>query len=202
VDGSDQGPWQIATDRESLGPFSHVVNALWEGRLAVDRSAGLPPEAPWSHRYRLALFLRTARDLTLPCAVVATGPFGDVKNYNGRDFYLSWYPAGLVADGTALMPPVIGAENLPDSQSLTNAVFDALGALLPDLATLRSAAQTIEVGGGWVFAIGQGNLSDPAATLHGRSHFGIKRMGSYLSVDTGKYSTAPWMAREIAALLS
>jgi glycine/D-amino acid oxidase-like deaminating enzyme len=199
--GSDQGPWQITTTRGSLGPFSHVVNALWEGRPAVDHSAGLPPDAPWTHRYRLALFLRTARALTLPCAVVATGPFGDVKNYNGRDFYLSWYPAGLVVEGTALTPPMVGAENLPDSQSLTNAIFDALGALLPDLTTLRAAAETIEVGGGWVFAIGQGNLSDPAATLHERSRFGIKRRGSYLSVDTGKYSTAPWMAREVAALL-
>lgn len=201
VEGSDQGPWQIVTNGGSLGPFSHVVNALWEGRPAVDQSVGMTPETPWTHRYRLALFLRAARALTLPCTVVATGPFGDVKNYNGRDFYLSWYPAGLIAEGSALSPPAVGEENLPDSQSLTNAIFDALGALLPDLTTLRAAAETIEVGGGWVFAAGQGKLSDPRATLHKRSQFGIQRKGTFLSVDTGKYSTAPWMAREIAALL-
>jgi hypothetical protein len=27
----------------------------------------------------------------------------------------------------------------------------------------------------------------------------MKRAGTYISVDTGKYSTAPWLARKIAA---
>ena len=52
--------------------------------------------------------------------------------------------------------------------------------------------------GGWVYAAGQGALSDPASSLHRRNEFGIVRLGSYISVDTGKYSTAPWMARKIA----
>ena len=56
--------------------------------------------------------------------------------------------------------------------------------------------------GGWVFAAGQGRLSDPQATLHRRSDFGITRLGSYISVDTGKYSTAPWLARRLADTLA
>ena len=32
--------------------------------------------------------------------MIATGPFGDIKNYNGRDLYVSWYPAGLAIDTT------------------------------------------------------------------------------------------------------
>ena len=43
-----------------------------------------------------------ARSMTCRARIVAVGPFGDVKNYNGRDFYLSWYPVGLVAEGAGL----------------------------------------------------------------------------------------------------
>lgn len=32
-----------------------------------------------------------------PSVIIATGPFGDIKNYNKRDFYLSWYPTGLLS---------------------------------------------------------------------------------------------------------
>lgn len=200
--GSDQGPWYVTSGPERLGPFSHVINALWEGRLAVDQSVGVAPVPPWSHRYRLALFLRTARELTVPCTVVATGPFGDVKNYNGRDFYLSWYPAGLMAEGNAVDPPTLDAAALADRGRLIDAVFDNLGALLPAVATLRDTAEAIDIGGGWVFAAGQGKLSDPSATLHERWRYGVQRRGTYLSIDTGKYSTAPWTARKVAAALA
>ena len=41
-------------------------------------------------------------------------------------------------------------------------------------------------------------MSDPSSTLHRRSDYGVARVGNYVSVDTGKYSTAPWLARSIA----
>ena len=67
-----------------------VVNALWEGPLAIDVTWG------WSlsvvHRFRRCAFVRTREVVDVPGAIVAVGPFGDMKNYNGRDFYLSWYP--------------------------------------------------------------------------------------------------------------
>ena len=200
-DGSDQGPWYLDTPGGRLGPFSHVVNARWEGRLAIDTQLGLAPERPWSHRYRLAVFLRTPRDVDGPCTGIATGPVGDDKNSNGRDFDRSWYPAGLVAVGGDVAPPAMAAQARPDDATIAARILAELQPLLPWTTTLREAAASVEVGGGWVFAAGQGQLSDPASTLHERSQYGIRRLGTYLSVDTGKYSTAPWMARELAAML-
>lgn len=55
--------------------------------------------------------------------------------------------------------------------------------------------------GGWVFAAGRGLLSDPGASLHRRADFGIFRRGSYVSVDTGKYAWAPWLAKTLANTL-
>ena len=55
--------------------------------------------------------------------------------------------------------------------------------------------------GGWVSAAGRGVLSDPRSTLHRRDEFGIVRLGSYVSVDTGKYASAPLLAHRIAQSL-
>jgi hypothetical protein len=49
-----------------------------------------------------------------------------------------------------------------------------------------------------VFARGRGSIGDPRSPLHRRDRFGVERAGSYFSVDTGKYSTAPWLAEQLA----
>ena len=95
----DKG-WRINATPALDGPFDIVINALWEGRAAIDATAGIADGEAWSYRYRQLLFARTARPCDLPSAMIATGPFGDIKNYNGRDLYVSWYPAGLAIDTT------------------------------------------------------------------------------------------------------
>lgn len=195
------GPWGVDTSSGRFAPFDRVVNALWEGRLAVDRTAGVPPPAVWSHRFRQSLFLRTRAPVAAPCVVVATGPFGDVKNYDGRHFYLSWYPEGLRADVSVVSPPSPDDLALPPQEVLAGRILDRLQRLLPWIAVLRAQVQEATVGGGWVFAAGRGALSDPASSLHARASYGVVRRGSYLSVDTGKYSTAPWTAQAIAQAL-
>ena len=130
--------WRPAAGTE--GPFDVVVNALWEGRLAVDASVGLPMPPTWSHRFRLSAFLRTSRDVDVPSTVIATGPFGDVKNYNGRDLYLSWYLTGLVAEGTAVEPPPLPALHEVDRTRIVDEIA-SLGAIVPSVTALRSASR-------------------------------------------------------------
>ncbi len=195
------GPWLIDTDRGLEGPFDAVVNALWQGRPIVDASLGPLPETTWSHRYRLALFVRTLRPLAMPSAVIAVGPFGDTKNYDGRDFYLSWYPAGLRAEGNQVAPPAVRLPDDAERKRIAASTFAELGRLLPSVRSIADNIDELRVEGGWVFAIGAGSLADPDATLHQRYRVGIDHKGSYISVDTGKYSIAPRLAREIVALL-
>lgn len=197
AEGTD-GPWRVETSVGRFEPYDYVINGLWQGRLAIDQTAGLTPAGVWSHRYRQSLFLRSATELTTPCAVIATGPFGDIKNYNGRDFYLSWYPDGLRVDSSAVSPPEVGSFSMPNPQALSASILDHLEALLPWVARIREHAERMSIEGGWVFAAGRGALSDPASTLHRRSDYGVVRLGGYISVDTGKYSTAPWVAHTLA----
>jgi glycine/D-amino acid oxidase-like deaminating enzyme len=183
--------WKIG----SAGSFDFVVNCAWEGLLAIDRMVGLEPEATWSYRYRVSLFAHTKRPVVLPSVLLATGPFGDVKNYDGRNFYLSWYPAGLLAEGQYVCPPKIDVP--ADAERIIESVKSALLNHLPAVRAVFDAADHMVVAGGWVFAKGQGSLSDPASSLHRRDRFGVRSTGTYFSVDTGKYSTAPLLAHEL-----
>jgi hypothetical protein len=175
-----------------------VINALWEGRVAIDRKAGVMPDFDISYRYRLALFVRTAQAVSLPNAVIATGPFGDVKNYNGTEFYLSWYPAGLIANAEGPTPPPLPPRDRAASTNVAIETFAALTELLPGVRNVKANMSDMAVEGGWVVAQGSGALSDPTSKLHQRDRFGVRRYGSYITVDTGKYSTAPWLAKTIA----
>ena len=199
ADGSWEGRWRVRHGAGAEGPYDQVVNALWEGRLLVDASCGLRPEPGWSHRYRLSLFADLERPLDLPSAVLATGPFGDVKNYGNGRFYLSWYAAGLMAEGEEVAPPPI---RLPEPARVIEEVRRGLTGWLPAFEAVFAAPGEILVGGGWVYARGKGALSDPAASLHRRDLFGVTRRGAYFSVDTGKYSCAPWLARKLADQLT
>jgi hypothetical protein len=193
VDAPD-GAWRVAAMPGIDGTFDLVINALWEGRLAVDVTAGLSPPPGWSHRYRLCLFVTTARPLDVSSALVAVGPFGDVKNYDGTHFYISWYPAGLRAEGRELTLPL---PPQPDAESFVREVRAGIGPLVAGVGDIIDSAAEVRIGGGFVFAQAQGALDDAGATIHRRDRFGVRRHGSYLSVDTGKFSTAPWLAQKI-----
>jgi FAD dependent oxidoreductase len=195
------GQWRVETAHYISDPYDYIVNALWEGRMAVDNTAGIVPIGTWSNRYRLSVFVRSTSQIDAPSAIIATGPFGDIKNYNNRDFYLSWYPTGLLVDSSEISPPSPPKLDLTTKNELSVSIMQKLGEFLPGVLQITERIERIDLQGGWVYAAGEGKLSDPKSTLHRRSDFGIKRVGSYLSVDTGKYSTAPWLARKVADLI-
>ena len=192
------GRLRVETGHGIEGPFDRVVNATWEGRLAIDATRGLPPPPTWSHRYRRSLFVRTSEPVSTPSVVIGVGPFGDVKNYDGRSLYLSWYPSGLAAEGFELAPPAVDALGPREEAAVAEAVFTALGAVLPSVRALRARVAEVRVAGGWVYAAGRGPLDDRRSTLHRRDRIGVVRDGAYLSIDTGKYSIAPWIAEQVA----
>ena len=186
---------------EDLRGFDVIVNALWEGRPAIDASLGHLPPAPWSHRFRAAVFARTI-DSSLHSAVLCTGPFGDVKRYADGRLYLSWYRAGLLAEGIAIEPPRDEAGISPGRRAKVQAdTLAALASYFPGVSELSRDPGALEVHGGWVYAIGQGSLADPASSLHQRDKFTISADRGYISVDTAKYSLAPWLAVRVADLI-
>lgn len=199
---SDDGPWRISCTSHVEDTFDWVINALWHGRIAVDAKLGLAPAEPWSHRYRVSAFVRSAARVAIPSAVIAVGPFGDIKNYNGRDFYVSWYDAGLLAEAQSIEPPRAPSLDALSKERITAGIREGLAPFFPHLGDLFREADSVRIEGGYVFAAGHGSLADRSASIHRRDRFGIASRGRYLSVDTGKYSSAPLLAVEIAKALA
>ncbi len=202
VSKSSSGRWVVETVtpdgmKETLGHFLAVVNALWEGRGEIDACVKVVHSESWTHRFRVSLFVRTTASVDLKSTVVAVGPFGDLKNYNGRNLYLSWYETGLLASGHDLRPPAVVPLCAADEMRIADATLDNLGNILPQLQSLRSQIESFEVRGGWVYASGRGKLSSPASGLHRRDRIGVVWKDGYFSIDTGKYSMAPWIAAQV-----
>lgn len=190
--------WHVNTDAGEDGPYSAVVNALWEGRPVVDATLGIQQQAQWTHRYRVSLFVETSQPVQAPSALLSVGPFGDIKNYNDRQFYLSWYPSGLLVSGTAIDPPPVPAVDSPVRRAKVDEIFRKLSGFFPAVHEIQEQATRVSLNGGWVYASGEGKLSERSSTLHQRHRVGINQKGSYYSVDTGKYSIAPGLARQVA----
>jgi glycine/D-amino acid oxidase-like deaminating enzyme len=178
-----------------LDRFDVVVNGLWESRIAVDAQLGIHPPAPWTHRFRATVYGRAPSATALRSAVLCTGPFGGVNRYGDGRVYLSWYPVELLAEGNDLEPPRAEAILTEQRKSeVATATIRELTRFFPVVADIVD----FEVHGGWVYAVGKGSLADRASTLHRRDRFGIVRDGGYISVDTAKYSLAPWIAARVA----
>ena len=180
--------------------YDHVVNTLWDGRLAIDRTAGVAPERPWL--YRLKHYVRMhapAVAPSIPSTTIVLGPYGDVVAYDNGSVYLSWYPAGMVATSSELAPPQAWALVPEEPDALRAATSEGLAEVIPAVAGLTAdAAESLEVGGGVIVAWGETDIDDAASGLHERHAIGPRSHGRYHSVDTGKLTTAPLFGKQAA----
>lgn len=191
-----------AHGRAQTQDYDTVVNALWAGRLAIDRTMGLPAPAAWNHRLKLHLlcegdsYAHPGRSFTS-----VLGAYGDVVQYASGQVYLSWYPACLKGWSDALSPPAAwrryfgdGPEG-PEACALGQAILDeAARDWMPGLAALR----VIGVYGDVICGSGRQDITHQASGLHRRDEAGIHSVGRYHSVNTGKYTTAPLFAARLA----
>src|SRR4051794_8459531 len=81
--------------------FTHVVNALWDGRFAIDEKLGLRPERSWMHRLKYGVSFRLAAGTKAPpSATFVSGPFGEVVSY-GDGLMQAQPPANHICAATA-----------------------------------------------------------------------------------------------------
>ena len=191
-----EGPDGVSTE-----PFDHVVNALWEGRLAVDETMGLRPNRPWLHRLKYGVSFTLPPGLERPLSTTfVSGPFGEVVSYPDRVTYLTWYPECLRGISAEISPPdwdTYPSEPLY-SQVLTGTIA-ALSEIVPCLAALKNATPPDAlVKGGAIVAWGETDIYDPQSELHRRFEIGVTSSGRYHSIDPGKLTMAPFFAEACA----
>lgn len=185
----------------SPGRYDHVVNALWDGRLRIDREMGLLPDRPWLWRYKVGLRLTPRDDVPQMASVTfMLGSYGDIVQYQDGSLYLCWYPAGLLGLSSDVTPPDHWmASGTRVREGLLPATVDGLARLYPDINRLRPIADSaVQIVGGVIFAWGVTDIDDPDSELHRRDTIGVLSSAGYHSVNTGKYCMAPALAMEVA----
>ncbi|MEL7061192.1 MAG: FAD-dependent oxidoreductase [Acidobacteriota bacterium] len=175
-----------------------VVNCLWEGRRAIDRSLGLDDDGPWSTRVKYGFLFDGVLETPGSC-ILTHGPFGDVVSWPRlRRVYASWYPACRVALTCGELPrsweSTLDGAHDPDRVNAilteTRAALDPFTPGLRSLPLLRPLAGTI-------VARGSTDIDRPRSELHRRMGEPPRRHGHYLSLYTGKYTVAPLQALQI-----
>ncbi|HEY7884504.1 MAG TPA: FAD-dependent oxidoreductase [Cellvibrionaceae bacterium] len=201
-DGEKAERYTVHTGQDTFTGFDAVVNALWAGRPSIDKTIIGRTDFSMHHRYRVSAFLQCPPGHSNhSSAVICAGPFGDIKHYGNGRYYMSWYPAGLLAEGRNAEPPRAPQLSAEDADAVIAKIKEGLGDILPGAVNLLRQADKINVQGGWVYAQATGCLEDPHSSLHSRDKLGLLRHGNYISVDTGKFSVAPYLAEVIAQAL-
>ena len=178
--------------------YADVVNALWGGRLAIDRTKGLTADRPWLYRTKLGIILRGRLDRPkVPSTTFVLGSYGDTVSYDDGSIYLSWYPECLVGVSAEIVSPdYVGKLDPERRRHLALQSIAAMKELVPSLAAYEDGADIDQIGGGIIFAWGAADIDDPGSELHRRYDIGVHSHGRYHSIDTGKYTMAPYFAIE------
>jgi hypothetical protein len=188
-------------DGPAQDDYDYVVNALWDGRLAIDTTFGIRPTRPWLYRFRYGLRLESREVLETPLSMtIVHGQFGGVACYANGAMYLYWYPACKVGVSGSLDPPVwpVHAEE-PLRSRIIGDTIGRLAEIVPTLGAVgREIFAAASVVGGNIFGWGSTDTDDPASELHRRHEIGVVSIGNYHSVDPGKLTMAPYFA-EICA---
>jgi FAD dependent oxidoreductase len=178
--------------------FDHVVNALWDGRLAVNETLGLRPGRPWLHRLKYGVsFYLPEHAKRPPSATFVSGPFGEVVTYKDRLIYLTWYPVCLRSMSTDIAPPEW--PTYPDEPLRSDLLRGTLDAMSKFVVTLRELVLEelvdVNVKGGVIVACGETDIYDPASELHRRYEIGVTSNRKFHSVDPGKLTMAPYLTQ-------
>ena len=171
--------------------YDHVVNALWEGRFAIDATLGLRPSRPWMHR------LSTESRPRRRAAVPRSRSLGRSATSSSRAaVYLNWYSTCLDGISRDASPPDWCP--IPAEPRRARVVAETLRAMAEIVIPLRDldpgSLRECAVQGGVIVAWGRTDIDDPASELHRRHDICVTSKGRYHSVDPGKLTMTPYFA--------
>ena len=187
------GAWRLRADC--------VINALWEGRLAVDATVGLPRVSGWLYRLRYRAIVKLPDALVgAPSATMVLGRYGSVAVRSDGSAYLSWYPCGLRGWSHELRTPAFwndpcrGRVLREEGERYVAETLAAIDAWYPGIGQ----STPLELDAGVVIAYGSTDIDHPSSNLHSQSRIGVTSVDGYHSVNPGKLTTAPYFACEAA----
>ncbi len=189
---TDAGPHTLTADA--------VINATWEDRLRLDAQVGHVAEGTWSQRWKATVMIDVpAGSVTIPSTTGLVGSYGDFVLYGRSRIYVSWYPVCRLSMSTSAAPDTVrDLAATTDAEAIRTGTITNLSRLIPDVQTLLEHKANTSVGGGFIMAVGAQDIDDRRSGLHSRHQIGVEGEGTWVSVSTGKFCTAP-MFGEAAA---
>jgi glycine/D-amino acid oxidase-like deaminating enzyme len=192
-----------SADGDDVGDerYDHVINALWDGRIALDETLDVRANRPWLHRLKYGVSFRLPPGMTPPrSATFVSGPFGEVVSYPDGLVYLTWYPECIRGISADVSPPAwdtYPAE--PLRSEILHGTLNAMAEFIRPLCDLDvTTLVETTVKGGVIVAWGDTDIYDPDSELHRRYEIGVKSFGNFHSVDPGKLTMAPYFANVCA----
>lgn len=185
--------------------FEQVVNALWESRLAIDRTLGIHPGRPWLYRLKYGVGFKWPDPLPRPPSTTfISGPFGEVVSYPDATTYLTWYPACVTEMSREVAPPFWRSHPPePERSRIADATVGAIARIVRAIAPIEGRdLEGMWVKGGPIVAWGKTDIDDPRSELHNRYDIGVHAHGRYFSIDPGKLTMAPYFAERCADLIA
>jgi hypothetical protein len=184
--------WKIET--------SQLVNCLWENRLYFDRQLGIHTQRKWVYRlkYRI-LGLPVNHIAALDSFTCVLGAFGDLVNYDNHYSYLSWYPECMRGWSSDITPPESwedacnGKMLIEEKEDWVDRALAGLDCIFPGLADFDIR----QLDGGIIFSWGKTDINDLNSELHNRFEIGVNHVDGYYSIDTGKFTSAPYFAGKL-----
>ncbi len=172
-----------------------VVNCLWENRRAFDVAVGIDGVPDYTTRFKYGVVLEADPYIkALDSITIIQGPFGNfVVDPNRQGAYCSWYPASLKGTVTDDAIPdawdaACGQDAPPDVAEEVGkanlAAFRKILPGLPDVSILRAKP-------GLIPAEGATDIDNETSAFHRRSDAALLSKGRYVSINTGKYTSAP-----------
>ena len=197
VSGTKPGSDDWNLDAES------VINCLWENRLYFDKQLGIDPPRKWVYRLKHRILgIPNPKIAALDSFTCVLGAFGDLVNYDNHHSYLSWYPECMTGWSSEITTPEGWEDacngNIPavaDKAWVQKAIL-GLDNIFPGLKDI----DVKQLDGGIIFSWGKTDIDDVHSELHKRFDIGIHADDGYYSIDTGKFTSAPYFADKLQKL--
>lgn len=180
--------------------YPEVINATWNGLLAIDKTMGIEPPQKWSHRYKFGnKILIPLKPEDLPSLTIVQGPFGDTVNFRERGLFMSWYPVGRTGWSEDYRAPDWDSQySTEERMEVFEKSLEKIALRIPALNNLSYQSNEISPVGGVIYAHGNTDVDVAESKLHTRFEVGMRSFGNYHTVNTGKYTIIPLLAVNIA----
>lgn len=176
---------------------SQVINCLWENRLYFDNQLGFGPSRKWVYRLKHRILgVPRPNIAALDSFTCVLGAFGDMVNYDNEQTYLSWYPECMRGWSTDLTTPSdweAACNGKLEKDEWVDKALVGLDNIFPGLADF----DVRHLDGGIIFSWGKTDIDDVNSELHNRFEIGIHHVDGYYSIDTGKFTSAPYFAGKL-----